>query len=103
VVVFCWVNPMTEVLIRQAPTLLSAHAAATVARQAAKDKGWETWVEYSQSDVLDWATCVTHKPGTIWYFVVQIVENYERVYKVLDRKDAVLKRWFHRCDAYVSE
>lgn len=102
-VVFFWVNPMTVVLIRQASTLLSANAAATVARQAAEDKGWETWVEYSQSDVLAWATCVTRKPGTNWYFVAQFVEDDERVYKVLGRKDAVLERWLARCDAHVSE
>lgn len=92
-----------QTLIRQASTLLHANKAARACAAEAKAKGWEAWVEVEQSDVLNWATCVAQKPGTNWYFVAQFVEDDERVYKVLGRKDDVLKQWLSRCDAHPSE
>jgi len=92
---------MTETVIRQScPLRGNANQAANEAAKSARQKGWQVWVEYNQSDVLDWATVVAQKQGSRAYIVAQFVEEEETVYRATGNRQEILDRWLSRNDAY---
>lgn len=78
----------------------TSNAMAIKAAEAARAKGWKTWTELDQSDVLDWATTVAQVPNTNWYFIGQWVEDDEEIYKVCGNQKEVLTKWLAHCNAY---
>ena len=77
----------------------TSNAMAVKAATKAKAQGWKAWTELNQSDVLDWATTVTQKPGTNWFFVGQWVEDAETIYKVQGKLEDVLEYWLSHTNA----